>query len=107
MTLERFLKWKADFMKEMEKDKPIVEKKTDRKLTGREMFTANPELEGLEEADGGVSIYDTIDIKNRRQDEQEESNKNVEIDEDLFNADDIEDLEDLEDELNDLSVNDK
>lgn len=101
VTLERFQEWKAKFVKEMEKDKP-VEKKIDKKLTGRELFTVNPDMEADGEADGGISIYDgLVNIKNHE--EQDELANNVEIDEDLFDADDI---EDLEDELDELSVND-
>lgn len=109
VTLERFNEWKAKFTKEMSKDK-VVEKKTEKKLTGRELFTVNPDMEAEGEDDGGISIYDTIDIKNHRetdeaqaQPEDEETNGHkIEIDEDLFDADDI---DDLEDELNELSVN--
>ena len=106
MTLERFEKWKKDFKKEMEKDKPVVEKKSEKKLTGRELFTVNPDLEGeLDDGDVGVSIYDTFDIKNHKENPEQPSNdqeKNVEIDEDLFDADD---LDGLDEELDDLTVN--
>ena len=89
----------------------LAEKNKEKKPTGREMFTVNPDLEAdVEDDGGGISIYDTIEYKNRK--ENEELNKlndendneaNIEIDEDLFNEDEI---DDLEDELNDLSVND-
>lgn len=107
MTLERFEKWKKDFKKEMEKDKPVVEKKGDKKLTGKELFTINPDLEGqLDDGDVGVSIYDMIDIKNHRDnpEQQDDQEANIEIDEDLFDADD---LDGLDEELDDLKVNDE
>lgn len=105
LTLERFEKWKKDFKKEMEKNKPVVEKKgVEKKLTGKELFTVNPDLEGdMDEGDVGVSIYDMIDNKNRKENpEPNDQEENVEIDEDLFDADD---LEGLDEELDDLTVN--
>lgn len=105
LTLERFKEWQAKFFKEREKDKPKAKKSN--KQTGREMFTFNPNLEatGLDE-EGGVSIYDTIEISNRsRRDERseemaEDNEDNLEIDENLFEAE----LDGLEDELDDLKV---
>ena len=90
----------------MEKDKPVVEKKGEKKLTGKELFTVNPDLEGeMDDGDVGVSIYDTIDIKNHRDNPENPSNdqeENIEIDEDLFDADD---LDGLDEELDELKVN--
>lgn len=105
VTLERFNEWKAKFTKEKLKDK-VVEKKTDKKLTGRELFTVNPDLEADGEDDGGISIYDMIDIKNHKEDAQAEAaaaetnGHNIEIDEDLFD----ENIDDLEAELNELEI---
>ncbi|KAK4336653.1 hypothetical protein RND71_044059 [Anisodus tanguticus] len=114
VTVERFLEWKIKFKKEMEKNKP-QEKKNDKKQTGKEMFTFNPDMEADGETDGGVSIYDIIDNKNKERKEKEDNlanentednendeDKNVEIDEDLFDSEDI-DL--LDNELNNLTVN--
>ena len=93
----------------MEKEKPVEkEKKGDKKLTGKEMFTVNPDLEGeLDDGDVGVSIYDTIDIKNHRDNPEQAPNDqdaNIEIDEDLFDADD---LDGIDEELDDLKVDDE
>ena len=109
LTLERFMEWKAKFDKEMDKFKPKEKKST--KQTGREMFTYNPNLEATGLEDEGVSIYDSIDISNKirrdeekekgRQSDEEDGEQNLEIDENLFEG---EDLDELEDELEQLKV---
>jgi hypothetical protein len=101
LTLERFNEWQAKFIKEREKDKPKVKKSN--KQTGREMFTFNPNLEAFGIGDEeGISIYDTIEISNKsRRDETDPSTEtNLEIDENLFEAD----LDGLEDDLDELKV---